>query len=984
MFSELPTYPSQTFRFKAGDKIPQFVSREYDASSQHADARVRAVQSDPMQVSGAARHKFFKRPLLPPGPPPVQLAPQPASLAPPAPPPLPAGTMVTTATQSVYRESETQTLPYAPEYKLPQDPSDKQKHLTAKHFLPEGVPEVLTMQHLNYAEGLPPGLAEVETLEKQRLKRAFEASLPPLHDLANLPLRQRMMEEWESHEWHEREQEIKGLQDERLEVLQRAFAKREVALEEKASQRVENLKQGRLAEKQKVFAAIQQRRLNALRKLTKARKGVDPPKKDIIDKYAEFSSEVYAPTTRAGQFPDSQPRGLELDPKPFEPVNYQEVLELEASMPAKSMRATTKPPQQQRPANAQERHKAFVAKQLGHIEHVLAASKADANNERGHGDCWPAPLEEKEKVTGRRVHRGPERPETPALEHDLDAVARRAAVVLVQRLVRGRAVQNNMFQGKEKRLQLIRELQMEETAAHVPPPAPTSEQLEADKDIAPSMVEILKILTLTNVQEQARAMTQAMLNRKSQEQLDQEAAAIKIQAAVRGRQVRRVHANDKKSAEEKLSELTPDENYAHSSFAGGFSSEEQELAAIRIQKIQRGKMTRKRLNQQRADGDLLRARLRSQAEGEEGEVVAEAPAGEEEETEVQVGLPEERFHDMEYNDEQQAAIVKIQSAARGRAARQAVKKKRSDATKQAEPEYDEEQQAAIIKIQAGARGRKARKDVKQKRSDAAKQAEPEYDEEQQAAITKIQAGARGRKARKDVKQKREAMAAEKARKEALAELPDLDSYTDEHQQAIVKIQSSMRGRAARKKVNAMKVKEVEAVSVFRPLDDYTEDEQIAVIKIQSGARGRMARKEVQKKKVAAKPSPAETAANTIVLSAEDEKKLVAIQAGARGYLARKKVAEQKSSIKVNRFTGKPIDDDGKPLDEGPKIVQVGMRQDPPPAAVPSPSSPPVKSEGTEGPDAAEGDGAETSEDVPAASPDAQAADASVEAASGES
>lgn len=57
---------------------------------------------------------------------------------------------------------------------------------------------------------------------------------------------------------------------------------------------------------------------------------------------------------------------------------------------------------------------------------------------------------------------------------------------------------------------------------------------------------------------------------KSQEQLDQEAAAIKIQAAVRGRQVRRVHANDKKSAEEKLSELTPDENYAHSSFAGGF------------------------------------------------------------------------------------------------------------------------------------------------------------------------------------------------------------------------------------------------------------------------------------------------------------------------------------------------------------------------------------------------------------------------------
>lgn len=74
-----------------------------------------------------------------------------------------------------------------------------------------------------------------------------------------------------------------------------------------------------------------------------------------------------------------------------------------------------------------------------------------------------------------------------------------------------------------------------------------------------------------------------------------------------------------------------------------------------------------------------------QAEGEEGEVVAEAPAGEEEETEVQVGLPEERFHDMEYDDEQQAAIVKIQSAARGRAARQAVKKKVRQAVKRRNP-----------------------------------------------------------------------------------------------------------------------------------------------------------------------------------------------------------------------------------------------------------------------------------------------------------
>jgi hypothetical protein len=43
---------------------------------------------------------------------------------------LPAGTQVTTATQSDYRESEAQTAPYAPEYQIPSAPSAKQRHLT--------------------------------------------------------------------------------------------------------------------------------------------------------------------------------------------------------------------------------------------------------------------------------------------------------------------------------------------------------------------------------------------------------------------------------------------------------------------------------------------------------------------------------------------------------------------------------------------------------------------------------------------------------------------------------------------------------------------------------------------------------------------------------------------------------------------------------------------------------------------------------------
>jgi len=59
-------------------------------------------------------------------------------------------------------------------------------------------------------------------IEKMRAKRAFEATLPALDDMQQLPLRQRMIEEWESEEWKEREKEILGVHDERLDLLEQA------------------------------------------------------------------------------------------------------------------------------------------------------------------------------------------------------------------------------------------------------------------------------------------------------------------------------------------------------------------------------------------------------------------------------------------------------------------------------------------------------------------------------------------------------------------------------------------------------------------------------------------------------------------------------------------------------------------------------------------------------------------------------------------
>ena len=59
--------------------------------------------------------------------------------------------------QTDYRDSETQTEPYSPEYVIQ----------------PGTEPELLTLATLSYSNGLPAGLAEVELIERARIKRRW-------------------------------------------------------------------------------------------------------------------------------------------------------------------------------------------------------------------------------------------------------------------------------------------------------------------------------------------------------------------------------------------------------------------------------------------------------------------------------------------------------------------------------------------------------------------------------------------------------------------------------------------------------------------------------------------------------------------------------------------------------------------------------------------------------------------------------------------
>ena len=214
-------------------------------------------------------------------------------------------------------------MPYEPDFVVPERPSTRQAALNAEHHVDGDAPELLTLRHLRFGDGVPVGDAEATLVQRMRAKRAFEASLPPLSDVARLPLRQRLMEEWEEAEWAEREREIPKLQEERLDVLKRAIDAREAEAEALAESRLKRMRAGMLADKHRKFASIQTKRVKHLRKLA-ARRDRGPGTGEgrrgassAVDEYADYASTVYAPLSREGRAAGRTP-AYAPDPRRFE------------------------------------------------------------------------------------------------------------------------------------------------------------------------------------------------------------------------------------------------------------------------------------------------------------------------------------------------------------------------------------------------------------------------------------------------------------------------------------------------------------------------------------------------------------------------------------------------------------------------------------------------------------------------------------------
>ncbi|XP_062862513.1 cilia- and flagella-associated protein 91 isoform X2 [Trichomycterus rosablanca] len=466
MFSNLPHHPRFTLRLRADDPVPAFIDRRWRG---HTDQRREALNTltgvlpgvglhkpKSEDVAGVDRWKYFKRPLIPFS----QRIPAHVVFALPRDDPLDVqqdntewtgqSFQRTVGVQTDYRDSEAQTDPYSPEYTL--------RPGTAP-------PELLTLATFTWGRGLPAGLEEVEMIERARKKRAWEATLPPPNDLAQLDRRRRMMDEMERNEWAFREQEIEKLQEARLTLLTQLLQQRDAQQDEATVNRLDERFSQLQKQKEERLQKIRNNYVLCLRKLSAKRRAVEGrlERRDIINDHLNYSSETYAPLSRHGIFPERHPKSNTV--KSHFLNTYEGLLELEASLPASVLEPKIKLP---KPRES----KGFI-KRSERQEIMLMKTHQALKEKNAHVQ------EGKALRFLYKVEKPVPRPPTPVVDvpHEEDE-EKELAVLVLQKLLRGRSIQNQMLEGREKRLELIQELRTTHTLQRE-----EQELLRADKQV---------------------------------------------------------------------------------------------------------------------------------------------------------------------------------------------------------------------------------------------------------------------------------------------------------------------------------------------------------------------------------------------------------------------------------------------------------------------------------------------------------------------
>eukprot|EP00817_Percolomonadidae_sp_ATCC50343_P005590 CAMPEP_0117424556 /NCGR_PEP_ID=MMETSP0758-20121206/4947_1 /TAXON_ID=63605 /ORGANISM="Percolomonas cosmopolitus, Strain AE-1 (ATCC 50343)" /LENGTH=618 /DNA_ID=CAMNT_0005208397 /DNA_START=182 /DNA_END=2038 /DNA_ORIENTATION=- len=332
-------------------------------------------------------------------------------------------------TQSLYRESEAQTDPYTPDV-----------------YVPKGNPEVLALAELKWGQGLPIGPEELKKIDAIRRRRDVEANLPMGTDKSAFEQRVKMLKDLEMAEWEDREEKIRKEQDERLEKVKSMISARERTREQNNHDRLLKMKDQIYEKLDTKLKKIHKKRRNAYEKTKK--KHANPQntlkRRDVIEEQTNFKP----PEARDGRVNLNKPIAYEIRPTLLtDPLGVQEVEIHHMEKMTRIKRPSTKKKTLGKTSGERKQESIQKDVEFARKLQLERISEAQAIQQRtNHLDRYRATP---------RVHRPP----TPTLEFADDEDDLENSVITVQKLMRGRCAQNDFFIGKERALELIRELQ---------------------------------------------------------------------------------------------------------------------------------------------------------------------------------------------------------------------------------------------------------------------------------------------------------------------------------------------------------------------------------------------------------------------------------------------------------------------------------------------------------------------------------------------
>ena len=286
-------------------------------------------------------------------------------------------------------------------------------------------------------------------------------------ELENLPMdeRQKILVEREVEQWARRERQIVDLQQRRLNLLVNNFQKREDQDAEKRKARVERVLEAHEEKRQREVEKIEKKRLKVLRTLTEQRKQMTAKKhtkRDIVSDYADRGSSAYAPLRRQGRA-DAM---CYMNPAVYGKRDIQTDEGLAALDELEAMYQNTK-------VTPLKADKVMRRADRNHQEFLKTVERSVAEK-RGAVERKVQTLK-----IAQRIEKPPPRPPTPESKPGVENDEREMAVILIQRLLRGRALQSEMYRCLENQRQLIRELRTVEALKEAEETAEDQEEKEA-------------------------------------------------------------------------------------------------------------------------------------------------------------------------------------------------------------------------------------------------------------------------------------------------------------------------------------------------------------------------------------------------------------------------------------------------------------------------------------------------------------------------